>query len=575
MLLRITKAKVIRTPAISARTFLCIAAGFFIVGFVSVLSAAQVKADPTPDEHHPPSVSDIERMERNNPRNSESPSDQSSASESCLLPPLDLISSPVISTTQLQATFKAKWEYHRACASLRKRKNAGAAKHLLTAVSQAPRYAIAWVTLGQVLDREQRTDEARRACLQASTVDPTYIPAYLCLADIAARDRAWDEVLRLSSRAIELVPSNNAVAYEYRAAALLNLHQLEDAEKIGLRAVELDTQNREPRTHFVLAQIYEAKGDSTREILQLREYLHYAQNPADIATVREVLVKLETHVAPAIPLVQTVLDSRTMSPSRWAPADIDESVPPVLNPACPLARVLEETSRRAEDLIDNLQRFSANERIELTDTDPHGKKRSAVSQDVNYVAQITRGSFGYPHVEEYRSGVSEGQSAVLDSGIAAFALIFHPTHIGGFEFRCEGQTELRGVSVWQLHFEESADPKKAFTAIRIGRSVFLPRFKGRAWVATDRSEVLRVETDLSSPIPEVDLQLEHMIIDYAPVEFSKRQVRLWLPDSTTVFLAYRGHHYERSHKFTQFQLFLVDAVQSVQAPVKQKNRFMP
>jgi hypothetical protein len=63
-----------------------------------------------------------------------------------------------------------------------------------------------------------------------------------------------------------------------------------------------------------------------------------------------------------------------------------------------------------------------------------------------------------------------------------------------------------------------------------------------------------------------------MIIDYAPVEFSKRQVRLWLPDSTTVFLAYRGHHYERSHKFTQFQLFLADAVQSVQAPVKQKNR---
>jgi hypothetical protein len=43
------------------------------------------------------------------------------------------------------------------------------------------------VTLGQVLATQQRTDEARRACSQASTVDSKYVPAYLCLADIALR----------------------------------------------------------------------------------------------------------------------------------------------------------------------------------------------------------------------------------------------------------------------------------------------------------------------------------------------------------------------------------------------------
>jgi hypothetical protein len=105
--------------------------------------------------------------------------------------------------------------------------------------------------------------------------------------------------------------------------------------------------------------------------------------------------------------------------------------------------------------------------------------------------------------------------------------------------------------------------------------VFLPRFKGRAWIATDNSEVLRIETDLSSPIPQVDLQLAHMIIDYAPVEFPNRQARLWLPVSTNIYLAYHGHHYERSHKFTHFQLFSVDAVESVQTPVSDKIRFMP
>jgi hypothetical protein len=166
-------------------------------------------------------------------------------------------------------------------------------------------------------------------------------------------------------------------------------------------------------------------------------------------------------------------------------------------------------------------------------------------------------------VDEYRSGTDEAHAFVLDSGIAAFALIFHPTHIDNFQFRCEGLTEFRGASAWQLHFEESADMNKAFTAIQIGRSVYLPRFKGRAWIAASSGEALRIETDLLSPIPQIDLQLEHMVIDYAPVEFPNRQTRLWLPRSTDVYLAYRGHHYERTHAFSHFQLFSVDSSETI------------
>jgi tetratricopeptide (TPR) repeat protein len=573
----IGKANAFRISVVPIRTARDLVLHLLVLGSTSVMSAAQRPAalDPTPDEHHAPSVTDIERMEAKNPADPSPHSDQNTAEENCLLPPLSLITTPSISAMQLQASAMARWEYHKACASLSKKKYSEGEKHLRKALSQAPQYAGAWVTLGQVLDREQRTEEARRACLQGASVESSYIPAYLCLSDIAARARAWDEVLRLSSRAIELDPANNAVAYEYHAAALLNLHQLTAAEKSGLRAVEIDKGNREPRTHFVLAQIYEAKGDSAREAAQLREYLQYAQDPADIKVLRDALAKLQAQAGNSPPQIRAIIGPEKVAPPRWAPADVDEWIPPVLSSACPLAQILERTTARTEDLIDNLQRFSANERIELTDTDKNGKKRSAVARDVNYVAQITQNSLGYPRVEEYRSGAAEGQPSVLDSGIAAFALIFHPTHVGNFDFRCEGQTELRGMAAWQLRFEESADPKKAFTSIRVGNAVFLPRFKGRAWIATDNSEVLRIETDLSSPIPQVDLQLAHMIIDYAPVEFPNRQARLWLPVSTNIYLAYHGHHYERSHKFTHFQLFSVDAVESVQTPVSDKIRFMP
>src|ERR1700719_1139143 len=118
----------------------------------------------------------------------------------CLLPPLTLMSSPTVAVEQLRRTAKARNQYQQACAALRKKKGADAEKYLRKALREYPKYAAAWVTLGQVFAMQQRIDEARNACFQGSAVAPNYVPAYLCLADIAARGKSWDEALKLSGR---------------------------------------------------------------------------------------------------------------------------------------------------------------------------------------------------------------------------------------------------------------------------------------------------------------------------------------------------------------------------------------
>jgi len=403
------------------------------------------------------------------------------------------------------------------------------------------------------------------------------VPAFLCLADIAARTHAWDEVLKLSGRAIDLDPSADAVAYEYHAAANLNLHNLAGAEKSGLRAVAIDKDHREPRVHFVLAQIYEAKGDDANEAAQLREYLKYSGSADDIAMAEQYLSKLEgrtANIGNVDPLSGSKLEgSIRSSMEEVGPPDIDAAVPPVINGACPLTKILKETSNRTLDLIESLQRFSANERIEQIDIDKNGKRRNFTAKEMNYLVQIERNSYGYPSVQEYRSGnTSPQRTSVMDSGTAAFALIFHPAHVENFAFHCEGLTELQGSAAWQVHFEESADPNKAFTAIHVGGSVYLPKFKGRAWITTSGYDVLRIETDLVAPIPNINLQREHQVINYAPVDFPKRHVRLWLPESTSLYIAYRGRRYERVHRFSQFQVFSVDSAEAVKEPSPAKFR---
>jgi tetratricopeptide (TPR) repeat protein len=197
-----------------------------------------------------------------------------------------------VPSANLQAPAKAKKEYSAACASLKDQKYDAAEDHLRKALKQEPHFLAAWVTLGQLLAGRQRSDEARTACSQALSVDPGYLPPYLCLTDIAARSEAWDEALQLSARALELEPRNDFIAYGYNAAAYLNLHKLPEAERSALRALEIDKNNADPRVHFLLAQIYEAKKDLVNEAAQLREYLKFADS-ADAAMVNQVLADLE------------------------------------------------------------------------------------------------------------------------------------------------------------------------------------------------------------------------------------------------------------------------------------------
>jgi len=213
--------------------------------------------------------------------------------ENCFLPPLNGLLAGRVGISDLQIPDKAQKEYADGCAALRNRKTKNAENHLSKSVKYWPKYLAAWVVLGQVLEAQQKFEEGHHACSQPLTTDSRYLPAYLCLADISAHLQNWDEVLQLSAHALEIDPTTVAVAYDYNAAANFHLHHLREAEKSALRAAEIDKNNIDPRVHFLLAQIYEAKGDRAGEAAELREYLKFAVDPNDVAMVKHYLAQLD------------------------------------------------------------------------------------------------------------------------------------------------------------------------------------------------------------------------------------------------------------------------------------------
>jgi tetratricopeptide (TPR) repeat protein len=203
------------------------------------------------------------------------------------------VQGPSISVKALQVPGKARSEYWKGCSAWRGKKPADAEQHLRKAVQEYPRYAAAWVLLGQVLEAGDRVEEAQGACSQASSVDSDYVWAYLCLADVAERQEKWNQALDVATNALAL-DAKDVYGYFYCALAQFRLGQLPAAEKDALEAIDADRFHRVPQAHLLLAQIYGAQHDPVQAAAQLRAYLIVAPDSPESAGVKKSLADLES-----------------------------------------------------------------------------------------------------------------------------------------------------------------------------------------------------------------------------------------------------------------------------------------
>jgi tetratricopeptide (TPR) repeat protein len=221
---------------------------------------------------------------------------ESTSEGACSLWAVEEMQRATVTTDALQVPEKAKGEFGKACGDVRRDKLAGAEQHLRKAVQVYPKYAAAWVLLGQVLEAEKRTRDAQNACSQATTVDANYTSAFLCLADVEAQQEQWSQALMMSERALALAPAAGVYGHFYSAMAEFHLGDLAAAERNALDSIGDDRAHRIPQTHLLLAQIYGAKNDLNGAANELRTYLKIAPKGPDAENVRRSLAQLESRI---------------------------------------------------------------------------------------------------------------------------------------------------------------------------------------------------------------------------------------------------------------------------------------
>lgn len=254
----------------------------------------------------------------------------------------------------------------------------------------------------------------------------------------------------------------------------------------------------------------------------------------------------------------------------WSPYELEASVPPV-DPAvsCPAEAVLRGVGERMAEFVQTLERFTATEKLEHFPVDRNGSRKSPETRSFTYVVSVSRNSLGTFLLDEYRNGKEDAEefpAHTASRGSPAMALLFHPALASDFEFRCEGLGQWAGRSAWQVHFAQRPDRSIRIRSYSVGgRSAGLP-LEGRVWIDPGNYQVLRLESELMRPIPEISLTHEHFTIDYQPVQFRSTGQQLWLPQMAELYVERKGKRFYRRHVFSDFMLFNVDASQNIQIP---------
>jgi tetratricopeptide (TPR) repeat protein len=474
---------------------------------------------------------------------------------------------------------KAQKELGKALEALRAKKPAEARSHLDMVQRSAPNHPEVNYFFGVYSSQLNDWEQAKSYWTKTIEIYPKHILALLSLSEALLRENKAGEALPYLNRGIESEPSSWR-AHAILAEVLLRLGDAEEALKQAERAIELG-HGQAGVARRVQAAALAKRDEKDRAVAVLQSYL--ADHPTDVEA-RKQLENLQApaarsegeYVKPASAeagsTVTTGVATAVPLPSGWLPPDLDEKVPPVVpGAACSLDEVLEKSGERIREFVGNVDRFTATELVEHKSVNKWGIASTPEMRKFNYLVSIQEPRAGYFNVEEYRASTGAGEGfpeGVQTNGLPAMVLIFHPYNAGDFEMSCEGLARWNGSLAWQVHFRQRSDRPNRMRTYKLGADgpSYAVALKGRAWIAADSFQIVRLETGMIAPLPQIRLAADYTVIEYGAVHFSARKLDMWLPQSAQVYFDWKGRRMHRRHSFSKYLLFSVDDKQSISGP---------
>jgi tetratricopeptide (TPR) repeat protein len=449
-----------------------------------------------------------------------------------------------------------------------------AGTYLSTATNLNPHNAQALTLLGRAGLERQDYPAARSALEQAVLADgENWLPHNL-LADAYLREKDYGKARDEAQVAISKGKTGASPAQLVLGQALVSLGHNQE----GIQALNtfLQESPKHPLAVQVRTLIAELLAQPQDQPLAGPAAGPQGQDSAPARAENSLQDSLQANASQANARLSGVdpllaLESPSLSIKSWQPPGIDDlklSLAPGVS--CPSDKVIAESGSRVQEMVADVSRFAAVEDLFHQALDPNGNPVRTETRKFNYVASITESQPGFLSVDEFRAdklSLTGYPDNIASTGFISLALVFHPHMRDSFDMVCEGLGEWHGQASWLVHFRQRDDRPNHMHSYKVGNRYHPVRLKGRAWITADKFQIVRIEAEMVSPMPEIELLSEHQVVEYGPIPFAKKNTSLWLPKSAEIYFDFRRHRYYRRHSFDHYMLFSTDSDEKRKEPV--------
>lgn len=474
---------------------------------------------------------------------------------------------------------KARKEVQKGITALNAANLNDAQKHLESAYKLAPGNADVAFLMALLYMRRKDSSQAESYLDKALSINPKHLRALTTLGQVRLQEKNYAAAVDPLERATT-VDSGYWVAHSMLADAYLRTGDFEKARQQAELAIQKG-KGAAIGSELVLGEALASLGRRDEAVQAFQAFLQQSPGNQAAPVVREMIARLQSRSEPEykqtsssmapvpMPTPQLAVMEGGLSIPTWHPANVDDEKPLLASgTVCPASEVIAGTGKRVKELVDNIGRFEATERVLHEELDPTGKPSAAENRKFDYIASISEVN-GRLAVDEYRAGLTDQADFpdhITTLGLPALALAFHPLLRDDYQMTCEGLGRWQGRATWLVYFRQRPDKPSRLMSYAFTNASYSVPLKGRAWIAGDTFQIVHLEADLLSPMPSIRLLAQHQAVDYGPVHFSKRNTELWLPESADLYFDFRHHRYHRKHSFENYRLFSVGASQKISEP---------
>jgi hypothetical protein len=182
-----------------------------------------------------------------------------------------------------------------------------------------------------------------------------------------------------------------------------------------------------------------------------------------------------------------------------------------------------------------------------TDDDAAEKAAASSSSASSPWADLARAS--------QQLAASQAGRGPQSQGFANMWVFFYPLNRPESTFRYLGEQKMDGLHTLVLAFEQNPKSVRSPAEFRVEGTATPIFFQGVAWVDASDFRIVRLRTDLLSPLPEVYLRRLTAEIQFAETRIAEVASPLSLPREVVVTSEVSGMTLRDDHKYSDYRLF--------------------